>query len=507
MTLPELALGSVVLLPLLAAALSLTLPHAVRRWVGLASAAGTVLATAAVVTAVAAGQVQELALSGHGPPLGIMLRADGLSALFLTAAAAVGALTTLYAAVLPWATGVTGDDARAGHPAFWPLWLGCWSGLNAVFVSGDLFNSYVGLELVGLTAIGLVALGGRDALAASLRYLFIAVAGSLLFLLGVGLLLAATGHLDVLRVAEAAADVDGAPVVLAMVLISVGLALKTALVPLHRWLVPAHAGAPGAVSPLLSGLVIKAALFVLLRCWLWIAPEVAADGEAALRVLSWGLAVLGAAALLVGGAAALRQTHLKPLVACSTVAQVGYWMLLLPIITDPDAGDVAAGAVGGAVALALSHALAKASLFLAVGTLKEIHGTDEISALRGAGRDHPVLVLTMGLAALSLIGLPISLGFLGKWQLATSAVAVAQPVIVLALVVGTLLSAAYLLRAVGPLLVEAEDDEQPVGPARGGLGTVPRTAQGVPLALGLLTVGAGLLGAWTDAVLGVGAPW
>lgn len=511
MTWSQTALGAVVLIPLLASALSLLIPARARRWAGATTAALVLLGTTIIVCAVAGGTLVELTLSGHAPPLGIALRADGLGALFLATTAAVGSLTTLYAAALPSSTGVrlAGGPPAAGHPGFWPLWLGCWAGLNAVFLSGDLFNTYVGLELVGLTAVGMVALGGRDALSAALRYLFVAVAGSLLLLVGVGLLLAATGHLDVLRAAEAAAELeDTGPVLLALGLISVGLALKTALVPLHRWLVPAHAGAPGAVSPLLSGLVIKAALFVLLRCWLWILPETGEAQISGQQMLSWALAVLGTAALAVGGATALRQDRLKPLVACSTVAQVGYWMLLLPIITDPRAEEaVLQGALGGTVALAMCHALAKAGLFLAAGTFKEIYGTDEISALRGVGGDHPVLVLSMGLAALGLIGLPISLGFLGKWQLATAGVAAGQAWILVVLVGGTLLSAAYLLRAVGPLLVEAEDDDAPVESPRRRLRHVPRAALAAPLLLGLLTVGTGLLGAWMDQVLTVGVPW
>ncbi|GAA1176488.1 complex I subunit 5 family protein [Nesterenkonia xinjiangensis] len=511
MTLSQTALGAVVLLPLVASALSLVLPPAARRWVGVTTAVLILLGTTIIVAAVAQGSVQELALSGHAPPLGIAMRADGLGALFLATTAAVGSLTTLYAAALPSSTGVRldGDVPAAGHPGFWPLWLGCWAGLNAVFISGDLFNTYVGLELVGLTAVGLVALGGRDSLTAALRYLFVAVAGSLLLLLGVGLLLAVTGHLDVLRVAQTTSGLeDSGPVLLAVGLITLGLALKTALVPLHRWLVPAHAGAPGAVSPLLSGLVIKAALFVLLRCWLWILPETGDGQISGAQVLSWTLAAMGTAALMIGGATALRQDRLKPLVACSTVAQVGYWVLLLPIVTDPRAeGAVLQGALGGTVALALCHAVAKAGLFLAVGTFKEIYGTDEISALRGVGRDHPVLVLSMGLAALGLIGLPISWGFLGKWQLATSGVAAGHFWIVAVLVAGTLLSAAYLLRAVGPLLVEPEADDAARRSPHRRLRQVPRAALSAPLLLGLLTVGTGLLGSWMDQVLTVGVPW
>lgn len=561
MSLTLFCLAAVVLLPLLASALSVLLGTAARRVMGVITSVTVLGLVTPILIQVTSGQTLELALGGFESPLGITLRADGLSALFLAMTAIVGAVVSCYAAARPTATGkrlvpaaeqprrshpadagigaeatahrearsvVHADPSpvwRAGHAGFWPLWLGCWSGLNAVFVSGDLFNTYVGLELVGLTAVALVALGGRDAWPAALRYLFIAVLGSLLFLIGVALIYSVTGTLDIIASGEviaelaAAHDADLAAVVLALCLISLGLALKVALVPLHRWLIPAHSSAPSAVSPLLSALVIKAALFVLLRVWLWVAgplPE--------LVILAWVLAGMGAVAILVGSVMALRQSRLKPLIAYSTVAQAGYWFLLLPLLLDPETsalegqhgttledGAVLAGALGGTVALALGHGLAKASLFLAAGHLKDLYGTDEIDELRGAGRAHPMLVMSMGLSAVGLIGLPLSLGFTGKWLLATSAVAAGHYWILVVLVAGTLFSAAYLLKAVAPLLVMSEDDQTAL--------TLPQTqthpddraltgkAQLAPFVLGLLTVLTGFLGVWLTGVLDVGAPW
>ncbi|GAA1164147.1 complex I subunit 5 family protein [Nesterenkonia sandarakina] len=542
-------LAAVVLIPLLASALSVLLGSRARRVLGVVTSVAVLGLSAPILVHVSSGRMLQLALGGFDPPLGITLRADGLSAVFLAMTTVIGTVLSCYAAARPAATGthraalpgVTDPDGtaaapgpasaatdrgwRPGHAGFWPLWLGCWAGLNAVFLSGDLFNTYVGLELVGLTAVALVALGGREAWPAALRYLFIAVLGSLLFLIGVALIYSVTGTLDIIAsgqsIAELAAedDADLAAVVLAMCLISLGLALKIALVPLHRWLIPAHSAAPSAVSPLLSALVIKAALFVLLRSWLWVAgplPE--------LTALAWVLAGMGTAAVLLGSVMALRQSRLKPLIAYSTVAQVGYWFLLLPLLLDPsssaleaqttlDDGAVLAGALSGTVALALGHGVAKSSLFLCAGHLKDRYGTDEIAQLRGAGRAHPMLVMSMGLSAVGLIGLPLSLGFSGKWLLATSAVAAGDYWILLVLVAGTLFSAAYLLKAVAPLLVMSEDDQTALALPQA------RTAQHVaeasttgkaqlaPFVLGLLTVLTGFLGVWLSDILEVGAPW
>lgn len=502
--LAEFSLGALVLFPLLGAAVTMLLPLPWRRMLGIGTGLLTAVLAVPVIAAVSAGQVPELVLGGFEAPLGIHLRGDGLAAVFLGVTALVGLVITGYAAVLPKTEGSHLGQAgwQPGHPGFWPLWLGCWSGLNAVYLSGDLFNLYVGLELVGLTAVALVALGGRSSWEAALRYLFIAVLGSLLFLAGVGLLVSVTGTLDIGHTAEALAGLpDPAAPLLALVLITLGLGMKIALLPMHRWLVPAHSEAPSAVSPVLSGLVIKAGLVVLLRVWLWAVPLV--EGT---QWLAWMLGALGAAAVLAGSVLALRQVRLKPLVAYSTVAQIGYWFLAFPLLVAPaEDGTVAAGAYSAVIALAAGHAVAKAGLFAAAGLLKDRCGTDEIAALRGAGAHHPVLILAMGLCAVGLIGLPVSLGFAGKWQLATAAVAAGHWWLVLVIAAGTLLAAGYLLRGIAPLLLQAEQPQN--APAAGPVSLRVRLGEAAVMLLGLATFGTGLLGAWLAGLLEVGAWW
>ncbi|NUL47531.1 oxidoreductase [Cellulosimicrobium funkei] len=539
MSLAQFSIGALVLLPLLGAAVSALLPPSARRVLGPVAGVGVLVLTVPVARTVATGQVVEVALGGYGAPLGIMLRADGLSVLFLCLAGLVGLAVTCYAALVPKATGqrLTRHGHEDANPGYWPLWLGCWAGLNAVFVSGDLFNTYVGLELVALSAVGLVALGGRDAWAAALRYLFVSVLGSLLFLVGVGLIVSATGTLDIGQAARVIVDHPEThpAVVLALALLTVGLCLKVALVPLHRWLIPAHAGAPSAVSPVLSALVIKASLFVLLRCWMWLAapgifpagapgadgdPAALLPAQAIMVALAWLLGGLGALALVTGSVMALRQTRLKELIAYSTVAQAGYWFLFFPVamgslahamtdrgITTMPQDAVLAGALGGTLGLALGHGIAKAALFLAAGFLKDLYGTDEVSALRGSIRHHPTLIMAMGLAAVGLAGLPISLAFSGKWLLASSAVVSGHHWILVAVVAGTLLSVAYVLRILGPLLATGDDDETPPGPPEPQHAKPPWAAQLAPLALGTLTILAGFTGSWTAGVLEVGVPW
>jgi formate hydrogenlyase subunit 3/multisubunit Na+/H+ antiporter MnhD subunit len=401
-----------------------------------------------------------------------------------------------------------------------------------VFVSGDLFNSYVGLELVGLTAVGLVALGGTDSWAAALRYIFIAVLGSLFFLVAVGLVVSVTGTLDIQQAAEILAQQPQShPVVLvALVLLSFGLAMKVALLPAHFWLVPAHAGAPSAVSPLLSALVIKAALFVFLRCWGWLAIPIINANEATpsqafifdngLLILAWVFAMLGALALVIGAILALRQTRLKPLIAYSTVAQIGYWFLWLPILVIPtgesladpaitfmEDPEVKSGALAGTVGLIIGHGLAKAGLFLTAGYFKERYGTDEIAQLYGVARSHPLLVMTMGLTAVGLAGLPFSLSFTGKWQLTSSALAAGHYWILPVIVLATVLSVAYLLHAIAPLMREKGPEGEEMVRPEPIRSDISVAAQGAPLLLGVLTLVTGFMGAPIFELVEVGVTW
>jgi multicomponent Na+:H+ antiporter subunit D len=179
-------------------------------------------------------------LLGHwSPPLGLAFRADGLAAaMLLTAAVVIGAVAIFARADF---------GTKAGQPerreafAFWPLLLAVWSAINLAVVANDLFTLYVALELLTFAAMPLVCLdGSRTTMEAALRYLMFALLGSVLYLLGVALIYGACGTLDITLLARMAPDQPA--VILAIVLMTVGLLAKTALLPLHLWLPPAHAG-------------------------------------------------------------------------------------------------------------------------------------------------------------------------------------------------------------------------------------------------------------------------
>ncbi len=340
----------------------------------------TILAGAGVAIAIAAAMVQSgeslaYLLGGWAPPLGVALRADSLALVMIPAIAVVILGIGVYArADFGTPSGVR--EARAPF-VFWTLLLAIWGALNLVFVSGDLFTLYVALELLTFAAVPLVSLDGKaETLRAALRYLLYALLGSILYLLGVVLVYGAYGTLDIQLLAERIRPEPAA--LAAAALMTAGLLAKTALFPLHLWLPPAHAGAPPAASAVLSGLVIKGSWFLVVRLWFDVLPGVVTAPSAQL------LAALGAAAILVGNVVALRQERLKLLVAYSTVAQIGYLFLMFPLAFD--AGMAAlerGGALAGGMLQAISHATAKAAMFMAAGLIYKTLGHDRIAEFAG----------------------------------------------------------------------------------------------------------------------------
>ena len=226
---------------------------------------------------------------------------------------------------------------------------------------------------------------------------------------------------------------------LAIALMTAGLAAKTALFPVHIWLPPAHSGAPPAASALLSALVVKGSFFLIVRLWFDVAPGMtdAIAGQI--------LGAMGAGAIVIGGVVALRQARLKLLIAYSTVAQIGYLFLIFPLAAE-------ANALAGGMFQAISHAFAKAAMFMAAGLMAGVLGHDRIADLRGIGRALPVTVFAFGLAALSLVGVPPSGGFFTKWLLLSASFAAGQWWWAAVILAGGLLAGGYMFRALAPAL-------------------------------------------------------
>ena len=333
---------------------------------------GLAIAVAILVALPASKDPIVYLLGGWPPPLGVALRADGLSAVMLAATAVVICAVAAFAAAdfSPAAT-----ETRAPF-AFWILLLAIWGALNTIFLGGDLFTLYVALELLTFAAVPLVSLDGRaETLRAAMRYLLFALLGSVLYLMGTALLYGLHGTLDIVLLSHRVGAEPAALV--AVALMTTGLLAKTALFPLHLWLPPAHAGAPAAASAILSGLVVKGSFFIIVRLWFNVMPGL--PGFAATQLL----AALGGAAIVFGSVVALRQERLKLLIAYSTLAQIGYLFLMFPLAFGASGRLESGGALAGGLLQAVSHATAKAAMFMAAGSIYATLGQDRII---GVGR-------------------------------------------------------------------------------------------------------------------------
>jgi multicomponent Na+:H+ antiporter subunit D len=424
-------------------------------------------------------------VGGWAPPLGIALRADGLSAVMVVTTSVIVGAVGLFAGP---AFSVPEGQGETRRPlVFWTLLMGVWCALNAVWFGGDLFGLYVALELMTFGAVPLVSLDGSAAtLAAALRYLLFALVGSVLYLLGVALFYGTYGTLDIVLLSQV---VRAQPVVLiAAALMIAGLLAKTALFPLHLWLPPAHAGAPAAASALLSALVVKGSFFLIVRIWFDVMPGI--PGMAAGQMLG----ALGAAAIIFGSVMALRQARLKLMIAYSTIAQIGYLFFLFPLATGQVWNGIAW--TGGMLQL-VAHAFAKAAMFMAAGLIAEALGHDRIADLSGIGRALPMTVFAFGLGGMSLMGLPPSGGFVAKAMLLTAAVGEGQWWWAVVILCGGLLAAGYVFRVLTPALA-AE-----IVPLRA---EISRRRQGVVLALAIGALLLGFLPLRSSQLLEIGRP-
>jgi multicomponent Na+:H+ antiporter subunit D len=439
---------------------------------------GLAIAAAIAVARQQAGGPLVYLLGGWAPPLGVALRADGPSTVMTVITAMVICAIGIFARA-DFVTPEGAAEARAPL-SFWILLLAIWGALNTVFLSGDLFTLYVALELLTFAAVPLVSLDGRaEALRAALRYLLFALLGSALYLVGAALLYGAWGTLDIVLLSRL---VRAEPAtIVAAALMTVGLLAKTALFPLHLWLPPAHSSAPAAASAVLSALVVKGSFFIAVRLWFDVMPELPGPSAAQL------LAALGAAAILLGSIVALRQERLKLLIAYSTLAQIGYLFLMFPLAYDAGAAQLGrGGALTGGILQAVSHATAKAAMFMAAGLIYAALGHDRMAGLAGVGRILPITLVAFTLAGAALIGVPPSGAYAAKTLLLQAADATAQWWWAVVIQAGGVLTSSYVLLVLAHAVAPVHKPITLCAP-------VPRSREAAVLALALFSLLLGLV--------------
>lgn len=374
------------------------------------------------------------ALGGWAPPLGISFVVDKMNAPFLLLISFIGTMATVFA--LPT---IVKDIVEEKRSLFFTAYLMCVGGLLGMAVTGDAFNMFVFLEISSISTYVMVALGAnrdRRALPAAFNYLIMGSIGATFYVIGVGFLYAATGTLNMDDLARLLPEVmDSKTVHAGFAFIVVGLALKAAIFPLHQWLPNAYAYAPNFVTVFLSATATKAAFYALVRLMFGVfSPEL----EFQEIIFTWVLAPLGAIAAIVCSFQAIFQTDIRRMLAYSSVAQVGYMVLGLSLASS--------AGLSASLFHLINHALMKGALFMAVGGVALTLGSTQMKDLSGVARRAPWTLTALAISALSLVGVPLTAGFLSKVALFQAALLQDYWWIVVVLAISSVLAVLYVGR-------------------------------------------------------------
>jgi multicomponent Na+:H+ antiporter subunit D len=424
-----------VVVPLIAAALCLILSRPLAAWtITFAASAVSTLVSFLLLDTVMHSGVIDYTFGGWAAPFGIAYRVDLVNAYVLMIVSTISTVVSVFARA-----SVTSEIEAHNQGFFYTAWLLCLTGLLGIAITGDAFNLFVFLEISSLSSYVLIAMGSdRRALTAAYQYLIMGTIGATFILIGVGLLYALTGTLNMQDLAERLPDLAGTRTArTGFAFLTVGLGLKIALFPLHLWLPNAYAYAPSAVSAFLAATATKVAVYVLLRFVFSVFGVEFALGAMPLAI---GLAVLGSIAVLSASTVAIFQQNLKRMLAYSSVAQVGYLALGISLATP-------AGLTATILHL-FNHALMKGALFVALGCVAWRIGSSRLRDFAGLGYRMPWTMGVFVVGGLSLIGIPLTAGFISKWYLVLGALEKGWWPVIVVIIAGSLLAVIYVWKVV-----------------------------------------------------------
>ena len=405
-----------VVIPLLAAPVCVILHHRILGWL-----LATVVSLISFVIAcllfgqAATGETITYAIGGWAAPAGIEYHLDSLTAFILVI------ITGLAAAIL----------------------LGARESLENKIAADRMYLFYTALISISRD---------RRSLYAAYKYLILGTIGASFILISIGLLYALTGTLNIYDLHERLAQVENTrTLTTALVFFTIGIGLKAAIWPLHLWLPDAYSYSPSIVSTFLAGTSTKVFIYVLIRFIYSLFGVEFTFNAAGLQYL---LLVMAVVAIVYGSVQAIKQDSIKRLLAFSSIAQIGYMVLGISLAT-------AAGLAAGLIHV-FNHAIIKATLFLCVANIIYFTGTDSIKQLAGIGQKMP---LTMGLfvvAGLSLIGVPLTAGFISKWFLIKAALAHGHWLLIVLIVFSSILAVVYIWKIVEAAYFNDSDSGQEV---------------------------------------------
>ena len=425
----------VVLAPLLAAPLAVLGRGARWPWlVASAAALASFAASALLLRQVLATGTVRYFVGGWEPPWGIELAVDPANGLLLVLVTLLASVVLVYSRA-----SLVKEAGSTRAPLYYAALALLVTGLLGITVSGDAFNVFVFLEISSLSTYALIALGrDRRALTAAFQYLVMGTIGATFYLIGIGFLYAMTGTLNMADLAERLPEVSHTRTVrTAFAFIVTGICLKLAVFPLHLWLPNAYTFAPSAVTALVAATSTKVALYLLVRMLFTVfGPSFSFVQEPTSSVLL----VLALAGMLSCSLVAIGQRDVKRMLAYSSVAQIGYMVLGIAMVS-----------VLGLTAALLhmfNHALMKGALFMALGGVALRLGGTGPMQVRGLARSMPWTFWAFVIGALSLVGVPMTVGFVSKWYLVLAAIEQGWWPVVAAILVASLMALVYVGRVV-----------------------------------------------------------
>ena len=435
----------IVVIPLLAAPLVAVFPSGRFAWGVSVLVSWVVFAFACwQLINVTTGGIISYELGGWAPPWGIEYRVDAANALVALIVSGIAAVTLPYAL-----QSVISEIPEQQHSLFYAAFMLCLTGLLGITQTGDIFNLFVFLEISSLSSYALISLGRkRQALTAAYQYLIMGTIGATFFLIGVGLLYAMTGTLNMADLAQRLpALFDHRTIHTAFAFIMVGFALKLALFPLHLWLPNAYTYAPSVVTVFLAATATKVAVYVMLRI-IFSVFDFSMIADTPTDELFLLLCVVG---ILLTSFYAIYQKDSKRLLAYSSVAQIGYMML-----------GIGFGTVLGLTATLVhlfNHALMKGALFMAIGALVYRVSSSRLEDFSGLGKQMPWTFAAIVIGGLSLIGVPGTAGFISKWYLVLAAIEKQNWFIVAVVLLGSLLAVVYVWKLVEVMYYKRSDEK------------------------------------------------
>ncbi|MGY1671138.1 Na+/H+ antiporter subunit D [Geodermatophilus sp. SYSU D00710] len=344
-----------------------------------------------------------VSVGGWPVPLGIVLVVDRLSALMLVVA------STVALGVLVFAIGQGAADGQEETPLsiFHPTFLVLVAGVGNAFLAGDLFNLYVGFEILLMASYVLLTLGGTaPRIRGGITYIVVSLTSSLVFLAAIALTYAATGTVNMAQLAVRLGELPEGTQVLLQSMLLIAFGIKAAVFPLSAWLPDSYPTAPAPVTAVFAGLLTKVGVYAIIRTQTLLFPDGALDD-----LLMWA----ALATMLIGILGAVAQSDLRRMLSFTLVSHIGYMVFGIALGT--------AAGLAGAVFYVAHHIAIQTTLFLVAGLVERQGGTTSVNRLGGLARRAPLLAALFFVPAMNLAGIPPLSGFIGKLGLLQAGVA------------------------------------------------------------------------------------